>query len=748
MQRANRTPGLDANSQDAPVLLQDLAPHASSSTPQSRNIEPNQHEVATISHTDNANPPPASPPNLNITSNIPSLPADTQHNPAESTPAVPSLPNSPQPPVTNFSTPQIIHHQHPANLPSSGSSGPSNNPSSPNLPTRLSKLLSRLSTLPTPPIITRLQKHLNVPTILLITLLLFIFVTLISWQAHNLDWPLARIPTPSGILLLTIVAKFTDWALAGVTDDAWERLQWGPLLQRDRGNLLTFLVMGGGLGSWWRVLFSSGVQPGEETRLGRVRRLLAQPRWRWKPRFGARFWSFLRIFVWLFVQFPGLILMAMIDNKDSFRPTAWGDVTGGMGLFNVSEGWLQPADPAAYRQVLGILQDPTITVTADPISEACGREKSCQSYILSGGTTLVQPWVYTHPRLTGNHAYVIKNVPAYQIDGWETSFNHSLPYASWSDDQCRVFTALSPLGGVDAAIQICVKNDGDDGRLSAGIRPCGPYIDKNGNCTLHPAYPGWHSFPAFSSIIELYRLNVDLVTDRHTHAIVELSGKASPIKQAVPPDDFLQAFSLLLCPFPSNSTQISRWCAAGALNHMLTTSVAWRIEQAYDERYFDNQLAIDILRNLFGTVLYMFNPVYRAISVDGSVPWRPNETVQGLPPENTFRGSPAVQSTYVAPATWTVVAFIVSAVILISAAVVAMIVASMYAAMPDLNKFPVLDGMKVVVVDPATGEEAFFGDAVGSEKMKEEIIYATGRMTVRLRQGGTTSGPSPPSPSR
>ncbi|KAK4654168.1 hypothetical protein QC762_401640 [Podospora pseudocomata] len=730
MRRASRAPDRPgANAQDAPVLLQDLLPHASATTPYSPNID-----------SDHYNDPLPTPPLIpNTTSNIPTSPPNIPHNPAAPTPPVPPPTTPPQPPLTNSATPQTPVTSPISTIPNQQPSNPSSTtftPSSPNLSTRLTKLLTRLSTLPTPPVITHLHKHLKVPTILLITLLLFIFVTLISWQAHNLDWPLARIPIPSGILLLTIVAKFTDWALAGVTDDAWERLQWGPLLQRGRGNMLTFLVMGSGFGSWWRVLFSSGVQPGEETKLMRLRRLV-RTKWKWRPRFSARFWSFIRIFVWLFVQFPGLILMAMIENKDSFRPTAWADVTGGLGAFNVSAGWFQPGDPSTYRQVFGILQDPTITVTTTPIGEECSREDSCQSYILSGGTTLVQPWAFVPRQLTDNHAYVIENAPAYQIDGWETSFNHSLPYASWTDDQCRVFTSQSPLGAVDGSLQICVKNDGDDGQLLAGIRECGSNVDKTGNCTLDPAYPGWDSFPAFSSVIELYRLNVDLVTDRHTQTIIELSNQASPIKQIIAPEDFLDAFALLLCPFPTNSTQISRWCAPNAVNQQLTASLAWRIQLAYSERYFDNQLSMDMLRNLFATVLYMFNPVYRAISIDGSVPWKPNETVPGLPPENTFRGSPAIQSSYVAPATWTVVAFIVSAVVLISAAVIAMVVSSVYADMPDLNKFLVLDGMKVVVVDPATGDETFFGDVVCREKTKEGVIYMASRTTVCLASGAT-----------
>ncbi|KAK4172290.1 hypothetical protein QBC36DRAFT_363107 [Triangularia setosa] len=745
MIRANRTLGRPgANSQDAPVLLQDLAPHASTSISDTLDLENNPPRASTTPHPTNTSQSPSSVPVVhNSMSNTPFSPADTQDPPSISPPLVQVAAISSPHRLNHTATAQTVTtsptstapHQHLTNL-SFATFVPSNNPPPPNRRNRLSKFISRMSIPPTPLIITRLRQYLRVPTVLLITLLLFTFVTLVSWQAHNLDWPLARIPIPSGILLLTIVAKFTDWALAGVTDDAWERLRWGPVVQQGRENLLTFLVMGSGFGVWWKVLFSSAVQPGEETRWGRVRRLLTQ-KWRWRMRFGARFWSFARIFIWVFVQFPGLILMAMIENQDSFQPSGWTEVTGGLGMFNASLGWLQPADPAHYRHVLSILQDPAMTVLTAPISERCTREKSCQSYLLSGGVGLLQPWPYRPRRSTSEHVYMVRNIPAYQVDVWETSFNSSLPYGSWGEDQCRVFVGGSGERHFPTdAIQVCAKRDGDDGRLLAGIRACAPRaLDETGNCTLETKYPGWHSFPAFTSTIELYRVQADMVFDRHSGSIMELSSKHGFTQHNVPPDDFLNAFELLLCPFVNpNTTQISRYCISRAVNHMLTTAVYLRVLYAYSEVAFDNESAVDVLRSLFGVVLYLFNPVYHSHVLDGSTPIRPNESASGLPAENTFLGSPAIQSSYVAPATWTVIAFIVSAGLLITTAVLAIILSALSADMPDLNKFPVLDGMKVVVVDPTTGEEIFFGNAIGRKKTRDGAIYAARQTTVRISQ--------------
>ncbi|KAK0701200.1 hypothetical protein B0T21DRAFT_455922 [Apiosordaria backusii] len=736
-----------ANTQDAPVMLQDLGARASTATPVAPDIETNPSRDATIARpTTTTTSPPSVPMVPRIMSNTRSSLAGIQS--ASSTPTTPSFQagtsSSPQPlnhsstaQTETISTTSAAPHQRLTNL-SSATAVHINNPSSRNGTNRLNTWLSRISTIPPPTtFVKRIRQQLEIPTILLITLLLFIFATLVSWQAHNLDWPLARIPIPSGILLLTVVAKFTDWALASVTNDAWERLQWGPLLQR-RGNLLTFLVMSSGFGAWWRVLFSSEVQPGEETRWGRMRRLVTKQGWKRRWRTGPRFWSFVRICIWFFIQFPGVILMAMIENKDSFRPSGWTTVTGGLGRFNASLGWLQPADPVQYRHVFSILQDPALTLLTEPISQPCAREKSCQSYLFSGGLELLLPWPIVPRQTTNAHAYMVKDIPSYQIDAWETSFNTSLPFGAWDEDQCRVFAIGSELYGASDSIQVCANRDGEGGRLLAGIRSCGfQALDETGNCTLEANYPGWNSFPAFTSTIELYRVTADLAFDRHSRSILDLSAKRVHTQHNVDPEDFLDAFSLILCPFiQPNTTQTSRWCTPGGINFMLTNAVYVRLTHAYSEVAFDNVEAVNILRNLFATALYLFNPVYRMTVIDRSTPIRPNETASGLPAENTFLGSPAIQSSYIAPATWTVVAFIVSAALVITAAVVAMGVSAIYE-MPALNKFPAVDGMKIVVVDRTTGEETFIGNVVGRKKTAEEVLYAARRTTVRIAQRET-----------
>ncbi len=155
---------------------------------------------------------------------------------------------------------------------------------------RLRKWFTTPPSLPSFP--QTLTKKIRLPVVLLLAVLLFVLITLTAWKSDALAWPLASISTSSGILLLSILAKLTDWALLGVTDEAWLRLQWGPLLERG-GDLLTFLVMDSGMQGWWKVLVASSV-PGSKF-ADRVKRLAKIQRVDIVP--GPRFWSFLR-WVW------------------------------------------------------------------------------------------------------------------------------------------------------------------------------------------------------------------------------------------------------------------------------------------------------------------------------------------------------------------------------------------------------------------------------------------------------------------
>ena len=266
-----------------------------------------------------------------------------------------------------------------------------------------------------------------------------------------------------------------------------------------------------------------------------------------------------------------------------------------------------------------------------------------------------------------------------------------------------------------------------------GIKPCPPAsLDPTtGNCTFDPAYPGWNSIQAFATTLVFYRVNATLAADRQSNTVLEISGKSDPVPQTIPSEDFLESFNRIICPFiAGNSTQTSSLCMPGGLNNFLTSAVCSRIVGAASAYRLavDDAAAVGILRNLFATALLLFNPATQTMLLSGKI--QPSETMSGLPAENTFLGSPARHSTYVAPASWTVVAFTVSTVVLIGGAAGALLL-SMRFDTPD-SSFPLVDATKVSVSEPRTGREGSLESVIGKPKSDEDVISAARGLKVRL----------------
>jgi len=53
---------------------------------------------------------------------------------------------------------------------------------------------------------------------------IFAFVVALGLEANDPSWPLARMSTTYGILLLSILSKFSDYGFKYLTDMAWEKL--------------------------------------------------------------------------------------------------------------------------------------------------------------------------------------------------------------------------------------------------------------------------------------------------------------------------------------------------------------------------------------------------------------------------------------------------------------------------------------------------------------------------------------------
>lgn len=455
---------------------------------------------------------------------------------------------------------------------------------------------------------------------------LFIFITLVTWKSGSLDWPLANLSITSGILLLAFVSKFTDWALEMLSGVGWEKLYWGFLLQHSN-NLLTFLVVNSGLSAWWKVLVYAPKQSSQSS--SRLVTLLKRPllaRW-------PQFWAFWRIMIWLLMQFPGLIIMSAVDTQTAYRPAGWSTVSGGLGIFNSSQAFQLPGDFVSNSYVFNILQNPTMSVRTNAITAECRGQETCESFLLVGGLKWIAPWPYgwlSDPNLT---AYITRLMPVYQLEGWNTTFDKSV---SWADNECRVYDSTSN------AVQICAKESNKGGSILTGIRACDPgQLDDAGDCTLNPDWPGWDSFVAFSSTLSIHRLNTSIAADRRSSTILDVLDKGETHRQNIEPTHFLDAFDNLLCPFhPDNSSTTSRYCEIGQARSDLTNTLWSVVYSNYNVGAVESSLAVETLRNLFATALFLFNPVYRG-AVLTSEPVFSRTAQAGLAEENYFPGSAA-----------------------------------------------------------------------------------------------------------
>jgi hypothetical protein len=84
--------------------------------------------------------------------------------------------------------------------------------------------------------------------------ILLIVVASITLRANSLNWPLARITPSTGIFLLTVFSKLTDFFFEWAADTVWEKMQWGPFMKGGE-KLLTFLTLSAGLKGWMAILF-------------------------------------------------------------------------------------------------------------------------------------------------------------------------------------------------------------------------------------------------------------------------------------------------------------------------------------------------------------------------------------------------------------------------------------------------------------------------------------------------------------
>jgi hypothetical protein len=236
--------------------------------------------------------------------------------------------------------------------------------------------------------------------------------------------------------------------------------------------------------------------------------------------------------------------------------------------------------------------------------------------------------------------------------------------------------------------------------------------------------------------LDIYRLNISLAADRQTNDILEILDKEDSTLQDINPGDFLDAFDGLFCPWrPENATS-SKYCEPGQLRNAATATLWAIIYRSYTPEASESSLAVDSLRNMYATALFLYNPVFFSTLSFDALPYS-RKAQEGLADENYFPGSAARPSTYLAPAPWTVLAFVVLAGFLIVASVGAVILALWFKP-PETSRFGVLDAGKVelVQVQQQSGALVSHGLHVFADgKTDKEVLRLGEGLRVRLKQG-------------
>ncbi len=153
------------------------------------------------------------------------------------------------------------------------------------------------------------------------------------------------------------------------------------------------------------------------------------------------------------------------------------------------------------------------------------------------------------------------------------------------------------------------------------------------------------------TMIAFNRLNATYAADGITSSIVKIQDLGDPIPQEISPGNFTTLFGSFICPLGSESS----YCNYSALapNAFFTFSLYEFLRS--DEVVRPSTLMMDILRNLFATVIFIYNPVYLKTAMTGAIL---NSIILDLPSENYFNGSVAHEINYASPKRWTIIVYL------------------------------------------------------------------------------------------
>lgn len=310
------------------------------------------------------------------------------------------------------------------------------------------------------------------------------------------------------------------------------------------------------------------------------------------------------------------------------------------------------ADTASVTNlVMGILQDLRYSMAVPPTSAACSKSAWCKSYLLTGGMMNVSPWPavsQTDKRLT---AYILKDVPSYQVDIWDMSEQT----IAWDTSQCEVYFVTGLPG---SGITLCISSDKIDGEdvLRIMAFACGPDDPVDGSC-LPPVGETMKS-RLYQIGITINRRKSAIAVDRRTSSHLKLldPGHITPETAAISPSNLTESFSTFLCPLGSESG----YCIKSSQNGQFTFHIAHILHLGSTEG--DDLGPVLLIANFVGASLFMHNPFWDVTELYGIAIENP---LRGVPEEILIQGSPAREVKYVSPEVWTAVSYVASAAFLL-----------------------------------------------------------------------------------
>ena len=283
-------------------------------------------------------------------------------------------------------------------------------------------------------------------------------------------------------------------------------------------------------------------------------------------------------------------IIVVYDTVHSYSSTA------GLGPFNASLvapfikqlNSLSPGYPfqvlpfSVYAVVYNLMANPWFSTVLQPIE--CPDSRHCESYLLSGGALLMEPWI--PPGYESWPLIKVDNVPAMQLEYAPiTSPSHENVF---SDSECQVFGE----NGVLIAIRFCVAPSASlPGVLNAGLFVCrnGTSASRAG-LTCNQTTAG--TFPNITTSFSMHARTATLTLAQSNLSIVSVSDLSPPTPFLLPTSDleayrmgiaFLLNFTAAGIPPPSSIAE-SFWSAgdtvlqtSGQLMHSFQSILAFPV---------------------------------------------------------------------------------------------------------------------------------------------------------------------------